>query len=180
MLSQLTYKQKFLLTILFSIIFLFIAYRTAIRKTIDRRNLCDELKSNLELVQNAPQQIAGMQLQLEKLNSIIGRNDTLSKDNWQQILEITANYCKKHKIDLIEISDPLIIERGDYIIETNKLELEGPFIKINRFIYLLEQQYNIGHVISTEFKSRQDIRTKRVSLRTIIFLQNIKKKNYEI
>lgn len=161
------------------VVFFFIAYRMSFIKTIEKKHLIRELKTNLEVIEDAPVKIAGMQQQLEIIKGKIVVNDTLSDNVQHSILGITGRYCEENRINLIEISDPVVIERGEYLIEIHKIKIEGPFIKLNCFIYVLEQQYNIGHIASAQFQSHKERRTGKISLWLTIYLQNIKKREHE-
>lgn len=179
MLTRLTYKYKFFVLIVFIMLASILIYRMAISKTIDKYGQCNKLKIDLEMINDAPQRIANIQIKLKRIENVIGSIDPTIQ-NQEAIFELVSNYCNQNHATLIEISNPVLTEKGDFLIETHRIELEGSFIKLNRFIYLLEQKYNIGHVVSVRFQTKQNRKTKRVRLHATVYIQNIKSMNDEI
>lgn len=176
MFKNLTYRKKIRFLAIGVVILTFIIYNLSIKKTIILKKECKSFEEKLALVEYAPQKIALLEKELSKIEGIIGKSDTTCIDFQQILLEKTSNYCQENNIILKEFPKQIINEQQDYIIETNIVVLEGGFITLLKFLYLLEQKYNIGKVVSAGYNAFKDIKTKKYKLNLTIYVQNIKKK----
>ncbi|HIA11325.1 MAG TPA: hypothetical protein EYN69_04525 [Flavobacteriales bacterium] len=175
MLDSLTYKKKNIILTVTAVIFLFLSYELAFEKTMAVNNSCSELEKQLELAVNAPGQIALLQSKLQSIERVIGSQTDSGIDPQQQLLEFVSNYCESEKITLVEFPKPLSHAADDYSIETNIFIVKGNFVKILKLVYELEQSQSVGKIVSVDYKSKKNLRTKRLELKATIFLQNIKK-----
>jgi hypothetical protein len=178
LLKNYTYKQKLTALLIGGLIFAFIAYFASIKKSILLFKQNKELFKKIELVETAPQNIKVLETELNKLDALIGKdNDTTAGENTRQLLlEKTANYCQENMVVFKEFSQPFIVIRDKYLIETNTLILNGSFCNLLKFVYLLEKSYQSEKVTSVRFNSYKDFITKETILTATIYVQKIKKK----
>lgn len=175
MFKNLTYLKKVKLLLIGGIVFLFISYLFAFKRTINLYSDYREIKEKLKLVDSAPQTIAGLQSQLNGIDKIISKNNQGGMDTRFALLGVASEYCQRNRTSLTEMPKSLFTQESDYNIETITLVMEGSFFNLLKFVYQLERSDNIGKVASVEFKTINDIITKENKLIVSIYIQTVKK-----
>jgi hypothetical protein len=177
MIKRLTYGVKNKLLLIGGVVFLIIIYQVSIKKTIDLNGECGELEQKLENASNAP----GKMIELQKLNIQMDRLLGQSNDNdvSQSLLSIVTNYCHENEITLEEFPKPILNSDRGTTVETNIITIEGGFNKLLKLVYLFEQHYKTGKVVSVHYKTKRDFTARKSSLTAIIYLQNIKQNDHE-
>lgn len=177
MLDNYTYKQKLIFLFIGGLLFAVIAYYAAIKKSVILYRQNKELYKKIEQIESAPRDIKALETELSKLDALIGKNDSTGNMNSRQLLlEKTTNYCQENEVILKEFSQPFIVIRDKYLIETNTLILNGRFSKLLNFVYLLEKTNQSEKVSSVRFSTYKDFITKETILTLAIYVQKIKKK----
>ena len=179
MLQRLKYKHRFYLLIIGFVFFLIISWKLALKNIFVLNNECKTINEQLLAAENAPEQILKYQKQLQIIESRIGKNITLNKNINQLLLEKVSRYCKKNNIRFYELPQAHTIQDDIFIIETNKVVLEGSYTKLLKLLYQLETEKCYGKIISANFESEIDLRTNRIQLYLTIYLQNIIKQNFD-
>ena len=175
MLKNLSYKHKNRLLLAVAVIFAIMSYYLAFEKTFDLRTQCSEMKNELSIASMAPERIANLEMQLRSIEGVIGGQTEEGIDPQQQLLEFVTNYCEEQRITLQEFPQPISHEEEDYAVETNIFVVRGNFIKLLNMTYALEQEMRIGKVVSVKYKSKKNLRTKRLDLKVTVYLQNVRK-----
>lgn len=175
MLKRLSQKYRFYLLITGSFLFLIIAWKLALTRTFTLKKQCNNIEQQLIAIENAPQQIADYQVRLKMIESRIGSNISSDKNINQLLLEKVSHYCKTNYIKFYELPQAHTIINNEYIIETNKVVLEGSFIKLLKLFYQLEIEKRYGKIISANFESVKNLKTNRIQLYLTVYLQNIRK-----
>ncbi|MBI2968492.1 MAG: hypothetical protein HYY40_11870 [Bacteroidetes bacterium] len=152
-----------------------ITWQFAIKKTIDLYDRCAKLEGQLESVSDAPAKTAILEKELEEVDNKIGSGFTTGYDNHQRLLELLTNFCKREGVILREFPKPEKNAQRNYSVETSIFVVEGNFSDLNRLIYELEQKQKAGKVSSVLFQTKEDYKTKRISLTATIYLQNVSK-----
>jgi DNA-binding FrmR family transcriptional regulator len=173
--KNLTFKNKYKLLLLSGAVMVFVIYLLAIKKTIDRKNECEDLIEQLEVVETAPEQMARLRMELSRVEGIIGNEDGSELDFRQQIMHQASHYCEMNGITINDIPEPIKIERNDYEIMTHTITLKGSFHSLVKFLYELEQNWSLGNTSSVKFYTQKEVRTKKKSLYLSIYIQNVKR-----
>lgn len=171
MLEKLQYKHKYYLLLAALALLVVLMYAFAIKKTIAVIAEHNDLSKKIELAANAPQQIVSVEAQLRQMEQLVVNENPL--DFEQLLLEKVAGFCQKNGLTLIEFPKTTVSAYQDYQIFTNRIVLEGDFKTMVEFIYEAEQRYNIGKIVSVQFKRTKDMRSKRQYLYAYIYFQNI-------
>jgi hypothetical protein len=177
--SSMTYKKKFRFLIVGIALSLLLSYSLAIKKTVKYYRDCCAMELNLDMIVEAPQNINELNKKITQIDELISTGDTSEDDFRQTLLEKTGNFCVMNNITLKEFPASVHTIKNDYQIETNTIVLEGTFISILKYIYMLEQKCKIGKVISADFSTKFDLSAKKNKLSCKIYLQNIKKQKNE-
>lgn len=133
------------------------------------------MEEKIGLIDEAPLKISLLKSQLESINGIIDNRDTTEDSEIREaLLGKVGAYCNKNYTSLTELSNPIYSQFKDFQIETNIFTIEGSFKKLLSFAYLLEQKHRIGKLISIDFYSEEDYRTKEKKLYMTLYIQNLK------
>jgi len=132
------------------------------------------MEQQLTLAENAPQKIAEIKNRISEIETRIGSNQSKEVDFQDMLLEKVSSYCKTNGLVLKEFPQTHCFSQQDYLIETNTIIVEGDFIKLLKLVYGLENDFEIGKVVSVKFLTNEDFRSKRLYLSAVIYYQNIK------
>jgi hypothetical protein len=157
-----------------AIIFSIIMYNAALKKTIDEYSSCGELENKLQTANNVPTKMAELEKLNRRMDMVLGQK-TGNADAQQSLLDSVTNYCQKNNVVLQEFPKPIINSNRGTDIETNIFTIEGGFNRLIQLIYLFEQRYKTGKVVSVDYKTKKDFSAGRTNLTVTIYLQNIKK-----
>lgn len=176
MLMNLTYKQKNIGLLVIAFVFAFIAYFGAVKHTFALYSSCTDFESKLSEINDAPKQIAYIEKQLKDFDNIFGKNDNYNEQYQQYIMETVSNYCNVNNVVLKEFPKPFVFTEQDFIVETNKITVEGSFGKLLNLAYLIEQKKKLGKISSLLFQTftRNIENQKYTYLSLTIYLQHIK------
>ena len=175
MLNNYTYKQKNIALIGVAFLFALISYFGAIKNTVSLINSCSELEDKLIQIKDAPKELALIERQLKEFEILFGKVDTNQINYQPYLLETISNYCNSNDLILKEFPKPLIYAEQDFIIETNKIILEGEFIELLKLIYLIEQTKKLGNISNLHFQTftRTIDNVKQTYLSSTFYLQHI-------
>jgi DNA gyrase/topoisomerase IV subunit A len=179
MLDKLNYSQKNKLLFVVVLLMMIIVYFSTIKKTVVTAKNVHGLEKQLTGIENAPVEINQLQAAIAKMeNTLNVKNDTNSITQ-EQLLEVIGYFCESNHLAIREFPQREIQHQKDFNIETAVIKVEGGYSKIVRLIYLLEQQRKYGRMASVDFYSKQDLKTKKISLNAVLYFQLIKKNNDE-
>ncbi len=174
MFNNLTYKKKVMYLFAGFVILLILSYSLSIRRTVKLGEICTNLEEQKESLQNAPSKIQKIGNELNNINAMIGKDMHVDMDVQSAILEKTGHYCQHQRLTLKSFPKTHYYKDKDYLVMTNKLVVEGEFIKILKLIYKFEQKFQLGKIISVQFEKERDRKTKRMKLYGSLFIQNVK------
>lgn len=179
MLNKLTYKKKNLLLILIALLTAVIVYFFAIKKTIAVYHEFTVNKGKMEQAANAPLLAAQLEKELTVMDSKMASQNNRQENVDDAVLSLITTYCQNHHAVLLEFPETTYMEDGNLSIETRQFRIGGDFFTLINLVYLLEQKYNMGKLVSVNYQLKKDFKTKEMQLSATISLQNIKKKNHE-
>lgn len=174
MFTNLTYKKKIILMMAGFVVFLFIAWSVSIKSTFELANQCSICEEQLEFVKDAPLKIASLQKEIDVKEQILGHSNA-GVEFQEHLLKQVTEFCQQNQLILREYPQVHNYIQQEYNIETNEIIVEGPFIKLLKLLYALEQEYKLGKVVSAKFMSKKDFKTNQMKLTLTIYVQNIKK-----
>lgn len=179
MFKNLTYKKKNLLLVLIAVIAALLIYSLAIKKTMAAFAECKQNKNKMEQAENIPEMTEQLERELIRMDAKIGTHNTRQENINEALLGLITGYCQTNHAVLREFPETLFSDDGDLSVETNQFVIGGTFSTLINLVYLLEQKYNLGKIVSVNYQLKKDFKTKEMQLTATIFLQNIKKKNHE-
>jgi hypothetical protein len=173
MFKNLTYKQKFRLTMLVIVLFFLIAYRLSIKKTFEQKAVYKELSKNYSSIDRLPQAIASYQKSLQDLESVLGVKDSSGIEFRELLLEQVGVFCKEKGLSIIDFPEADIISGKDYHIITNPIVTKGSFHDQVLLLNFLEKEKPIGSIAGVCYELNEEKLTKKQRLLQYIYLQQI-------
>ena len=142
-----------------------IAYQAAIKKTVDLYGNNKKITNKLENIEDAPIRIQLLEKKHLELDQVIGKSINLDSDLHKQLLERVGNYCERYTVTLREFPALHSFKQQNFVIETSSFNVEGGFIMILKLLRLLETEYKIGKVVSIDFYTEKNPKTKQTELK---------------
>lgn len=172
MLKNITEKYKLYLLLAGIIVTAIIAYKLAIKSTVVTIREYRELKDKSEEAEDLPAQCAALQKQLANLNRsyfdvIKGIDDTHNV-----FLDKLGRLAAAHDAAVIEYPAEHSFQASSVRIDTHSAVLKGNFTDLLKVLYELEVNERIGRLVSVEYFTETNRKTKIRSLYMRIYIQN--------
>jgi hypothetical protein len=171
-LALMTYRQKNTYLISGSIFFLAIVYFFGINKTIALYSENKNLKEKIVATNN----LSSLENKNSELSLKIGNYNSQEDSSSVYLIGKISEASARHNLMLREFPR---VEEGQYqsfIIETQKVTLDGSFHDLLQFLYELEH-IQIGRVSSAFIlSSHKDNKKKSPGRSLTLFIQNVKEK----
>ena len=145
-----------------------IVYQFNIKRTLKTYQEYSTLQEDIKRAENINDEIAKYEQELKVLEQ-----SSLQIYNKEKLLELVINFCRDH--DLLIKTYPQAEKNieNNFVIVTNRIEVEGLYRDIVKLVYFLEQQEKIGSVAHLHFFLIKDRKKKRNVLRSEIILRNL-------
>lgn len=178
MLNRLTYRKKNQLLLAGAGLLLLLVYSFAISKTVALRSTCLKLEQRVDSAAHLPEETAGMEAKLAQIEKNFG-SDSASGNTHEALLGVVSAWSQQHHLVLREFPELLQYRNREWNVETHRFTVEGNFTELLRLVHLLEQTQQLGKVVSADYRSRRDPRTKALSLTVTVYVQHLNKDNHE-
>ena len=172
MFKNFTYKQKFQLLIGGGVLFFFLAYQLAIQSTLEKAADCGQLKEQLGMIQDAPEQIALTRQKLASFQHVIGNSEKGSTIH-EELLDNISRFCQNNGLSVTGFPGAHQFQKNDYRVITSRVTVKGKFIPLLKLMYHVEKNSYYGRISSVIFQSQRDIKTRKRELFLTLFIQNI-------
>ncbi len=176
MLLTKTYKSRFYCLIYGTLVFIFLCYHLAFKKTLyEYRNLVKN-KNQLELIDGAPEKLHLIEERLKATEQELSSITETNKNYQIYILSKSTTIIGSKNLKIIDFPD-LSSEISDgFTILTQQVTLQGSFIDLLNFLFVISKDPTIGYLSSVDFFNQKDLRTGVVTLRMRIYFQSTKQK----
>jgi len=171
--NLLTYNQKIKLLITAAVLFLFICYQYALKKTW---TVYEEYKQNnvhADQSGNYMSLIPGLQNQEKKMADLISNHTADTVNTPKETLAFITSFCKQSRLRLTEYQPLQITENTNFNIATRQISVEGNYAGLLKLLYELENQRFYGRLCSAYFKSIEDPYSNKITLTCTFYLQNL-------
>ena len=170
-----TYKIRIILTTTLLFIVMIIAWQAAIKPTMELWQDNNQIEEQLQLLNQAPMQIAQLSQQIEIIDEIIGDNSGILGQ--EDIVNSISEYLRNNDaIKLCSFPPVHNAENENYQINTFEIELQGTFHQLVKFLNYFEKDRKIGKLSSVSFYMSRNKVTKQNELYQKIYLQSFRKK----
>lgn len=169
------YQQKYRFLLIGIVFFVVVAYWLAFSKTWTAYQASTQLEQQLSSAGQAWQDIESYQQQIQQLEAQ-QNNQSFTQNYFFQ--KITA-FCQEHQLAIQDMPESMVYEQQDMKILHNPLKVEGAFVPMVRLLYHLEQEEQLGRVVSVDFNLGKNYQSRKEELTAHIHLQNIQNKAEE-
>lgn len=163
------YKKRYQLLLGGAILFLVVAYWLAFSKTWRLRQEVVQLEQQRSNAGQLLQDIQHYEHQLTQLEAQQG-NGAFTQN---QLFQSVTTFCQEHQLAIQALPESRIYQEQDLHILHNEIQVQGAFIPMVQLIYALEQEQHLGRVVSVDFGSKRNPRSRQEELSASIYLQNI-------
>lgn len=172
MLKNISEKQKFYLLAGSLVVLLIICYQLALKSTFSEIRMNKELKKMTIEAEDIPQQTALLKKQVADLNNKYFNEDIGNDDNHEIILEKVGRMALNTGTSVAEYPVRHIYQAMNTQVETHAIVLTGKFPNLLKVLYELEVHENVGRLVSVEYFTETDRKTRRRNLYSRIYIQN--------
>lgn len=167
--AMLSWKHKNALFFGMVLIFSWIVYSYAISLTLDLSAECGLLEQQIDSSGNLTVEVEQLKAEITTMGEHSGAASFLTHE---QLLDLVAGYNVNRKLVLKEFPSSVRFRRDQWEVEVHRITVEGSFVDTVQFLEFLRQSGK-GKVVSADFCSKQDNKTKRKYLITTIYVQCI-------
>lgn len=172
-LNKFSFKQKTIGLALLVPLLAFVAWTRAFQATLMLREECNKVEQQLVQAKQASYALKGLHDELEEIEGFIGKSSESATVVQQQLLEHVSTYCRENKLHLKEFPAPESQEASDYLVSTNRFEVEGSFLPLLQLAHELETEFPSARLASVQYHSKLDRKTKKTHLYATYALQNV-------
>jgi hypothetical protein len=174
--ENVSYRKKFYFAAIAAIVFAFITYLLAIKKTISVRNSYRSLVEELSVLNNNPQKKQMIENAIADMDYfIIDREDDRLLQ--EKLLVEIDDYCRENDLILREFPDAHLFRKAGYNIGTYTITVEGSFLELTKFLYYFENRNKTGKLVSAHYHTTKDVKSKKTYLLLTIYIQFMSKNN---
>ena len=145
----------------------------AISKSIELYHNNGSLEEKLAKALTADKEIIRLENEVSILNQQLSEYTIDSLKNKEFIFEALAEFCKSSNIQLREFPVEGVVNKGNYIIETNKIVAEGQYNDLLKLLHFIEFKQKIGRISSVSFYTLRDHKKGKDILLMNIYIQTI-------
>lgn len=167
-------QQKNIALVIGFLILVWISYVFSFSKTLDLKKRLNTLKNEAALLENSTLKIQQLSKENQYYDSILKAKQISSDKSFQNNLLTTINsYTDTTNVKVVEFKNPHSFRKNGSTMLTYSFSLKGNFNQITQLIYILEQQFKLGKIISVNYTKKRDYRKRKNYLECTILLQRI-------
>ncbi|MBN1953391.1 MAG: hypothetical protein JW801_19455 [Bacteroidales bacterium] len=172
------YRFFYLLTGIGVVILL--AYQVAIKVTVDKMIRYRELKTNISQLDKVLEEIKDLKQQAVFLNARYFNTQDNIENTHEYYLDRLSQIASEKRVSVTEYPSEHVYRNNSLQIETHIISLQGSFIRLLNVLYQLENREKLGRIVSVDFFSETNRRTKLTTLTMQLYIQNYRNlKKYE-
>ncbi|GAB4160300.1 MAG: general secretion pathway protein [Winogradskyella sp.] len=165
-------KQKNIVLIVGFITVLYICYILAVSKTLEQKELYNNLSKEVILSKNAPKQLSLLKQKEVYYDSLLTKYQLDGSSIQNNLLKVINSYAESNNLKVVSFLEPHVIAQNDLTIKTYDFTVEGNYNDIIKLIYQLEQQTKFGEIVNIHFEKKKNFRTGRYYLRARVLLKS--------
>lgn len=170
-----TYAQKNLALLIVGVLLFAVSYKRSFSKTLELFNYSDELDMKIREGEASQARIRLVQKELFDLNHLLGKEHITVELVQQKFLGFFDKYSKG--LSVKQIDEVYSFDHPDFKINTLKIELEGNYNSVLRFIHKAEKDFSEARIIYVSNHLEKNILTQKNFLITTLLLQHYEQKD---
>ena len=167
-------KQKNIALLIGLVLLLWVANRLSFSKTFELKKQYEISQKEQKLFSNVSQKLLSLQQQNVYYDSILKSKKISTESSFQNnLLQTITSFADTTNTKVVAFKDPHKFKVNETLINTFSFTLNGNFSKIVQLIYILEQQYKLGKIVSVNFEKKKNYKRNNTFLECTILLQQI-------
>jgi hypothetical protein len=177
MFKSLSEKYKLYLILSGLLLSLIICYNIAFKSTFLLALDYKQLKLRVQEAEDMPAQTAMLQKQLSELNKNYFNEIHGFDDSHELILEKMSRLASRYSVMVTEYPTVHIHKSSTVQVETHTIMLKGGFLDLLHVLYELEVKEKTGRIVSVDYFTETNRKTKVKSLYMRVYIQNYRNLN---
>jgi hypothetical protein len=165
-----SYKKKKLFLLIVFVLLGAVAYKRSFKITLEQLDLNKELKIDKVRAENSLQTLKQKSIQLNQINSIIGKENVPNEIVQHSFLNFLQSTETDLRVESIE--EVYLYNHPDFIINTNKITLNGNYLATTSFIHQFEAKFDVGRLVSIKMSKHMNRASRTDELLTTMYFQN--------
>lgn len=170
MFEKYSYRQKKVMLLIVIVLLGAAAYKRSFSVTLQQLSLNEELKERVSEAQNSVETLKAKTIQLNQVNSIIGKENVQNEIVQHSFLSFVKN--QDLNLEVNSIDEPHQYQHPDFIINTNMVTLKGNYLSMTSFVHEFEKSFNLGRLVSLRIFKQRNRATRRDELLAGLWFQN--------
>ena len=167
-------KQKNIALLIGLVLLLWVANRLSFSKTFALKKQYEISQKEQKLFSNVSQKLVSLQQQNVYYDSILKSKKISTESSFQNnLLQTITSFADTTNTKVVAFKDPHEFKDNTTLINTFSFTLRGNFSKIVQLIYILEQHYKLGKIVSVNFEKKKNYRRNINFLECTILLQQV-------
>lgn len=168
-LQKLSWTQRNALLTGVLAVFSWLIYTNAVSLTVQLAAECDALQQKIDSAENVSVEIEQLEAELARFNQSSGEESYVTHE---QLLDLVSGYCEERELIIRDFPATLNYRRDEWNVEIHRITVQGSYAEIVQLLEFLHRQQK-GKIVSVDFFSKIDNKTKIKSLLTTIYVQCI-------
>lgn len=165
-----SYKKKKLFLLIVFVLLAAVAYKRSFKVTLEQLELNEQLQADKVRAENSLQTLKQKSIQLNQINSIIGKENIPNEIVQHSFLNFLQSTESKLRVEHIE--EVYLYKHPDFMINTNKITLNGNYLEATSFIHQFESKFDLGRLVSLKMIKSLNRSTRSNELLTTMYFQN--------
>lgn len=173
MFKNLTYKQKFYISILGFVLLSMAAYKKTFKHIIVAKDELNLVEEKLLTSNNSYNLINILKNEVTNLDFMIGGQSEHPELVQKKLLDFISE--SEFDVDIVAIEDVHHSVDNGFKIFSNQLELEGTYESLVQILYDCEKNFMDSRIVSAQLYSKKNYRTNTKNLFLKLIFQNYEK-----
>jgi hypothetical protein len=158
------------------IVLMLLCYSMAIEPTLDLINETKVLNKEKRTNEQGLDQLQYLSQQNKQLKEVL---ETYSIHNGASVqnnlLEIVNIFGKENNLNIVSFDEPHSFTEQESLLNTYAFQVRGSYTSILKLMYVIEQQYKFGKLVSCSFEKKKNYRTYKSYLDCTIYIQRVER-----
>jgi len=176
MFDRFTYRQKNYGLLILLVLMLIVSYKRSFSLTLSLQAEIDNQELRMLDAETADDDFALLQIQVNQLNTTIGKSDLAPDKVQQEILRTITAYSLTNEIKLNQLQATHNFETVDFNIYSNLVSVKGTFNGILSLVYAMENDFNDARITNVTLYKEENLITKKTDLYASILFQHYRQK----
>lgn len=170
---KLSYKNKYHLALVGSVLIVYFLYVVGIKKTIYYKALYSEQRQSGATLSVSPFEWGVLTQKQKLMNQVQSTFVKTGEITDNELLDQVSIYCSALSLTLKEVSTPLISADSSFAIVSTKLVFGGTFKRVVQLVQKIETNHSLGKIVSLNYHTDMNLESGKPSLECVMYIQSL-------